>query len=215
MEYNLRRSHRKTVSIKITSQGNVIVSAPMKCSLKFINEFVKSKEQWIITSVNKIKQKIVENEDYYNLKKIIVFGENYDVLDFGNYYMVGEYYIKHSKASNKKNVLRKFMLSLANEHILARVDAISKILNLDFKAAEIISARKKWGSCNNLKCLKFNFRLVMLPKGLIDYVICHELCHLTELNHSKKFWVLLEQLGYNKNKIRSEIKKYGFVLDLL
>ena len=89
------------------------------------------------------------------------------------------------------------------------------MLNLSYRDIQIISARKKWGSCNNLKQLRFNFRLVMLPKNLIDYVICHELCHTKQLNHSKEFWKLLENLGYKKTAIKQSFKAYNFVLELL
>ena len=52
----------------------------------------------------------------------------------------------------------------------------------------------------------------MLPKRLIDYVICHELCHTKKLNHSKEFWDLLEDMGYNRVEIKKEFAKYNFVL---
>lgn len=215
MEYKLKRSSRKTLAIKITTDGNLEVLAPKKCSLKYIEDFLKSKEKWIQTHILNVKQRQVLYQDFYLLNKLVVLGKVYDVIDYGNHYMVGDYYIKHTKASNKKNVLKKFINSLATEYVLNRVKEIAKILNLDYKSSEIISARKKWGSCNNLKQLKFNFRLVMLPKGLIDYVICHELCHLKELNHSKEFWGLLEKIGYDKSGVKSKIKEYSFVLQIL
>ncbi len=215
MEYKLKRGSRKTLAIKITADGNLEVLAPKKCSLKYIEDFIKSKDKWIQTHMQNVKQKQIAYQDFYSLDKLVVLGRVYDVIDYGNHYMVGDYYIKHTKASNKKNVLKKFINSLANEYILNRVKEISKILNLEYKSAEIISARKKWGSCNNLKQLKFNFRLVMLPKELIDYVICHELCHLKELNHSKEFWNLLIKIGYNKSEVKTKIKEYAFVLQML
>ena len=215
MQYKLKISSRNTLAIKITLEGNLEVLAPKKCSLKYIDDFVNGKEKWIQTHMQNVKQRQIIYQDFYSLNKLVVLGKVCDVVDYGNHYMVGDYYIKHTKASNKKNVLKKYINSLANEYILNRVKEVAKILNLEYKSAEIISARKKWGSCNNLKQLKFNFRLVMLPKGLIDYVICHELCHLKELNHSKEFWTLLEKIGYNKSDVKTKIKEYSFVLQML
>ena len=215
MEYRLIRSKRKTLTLKIIKDGSLVVLAPNKCSLKFIEEFVYSKKDWIIKHQQTMKEINNANDEYVNLNKIIIFGESYELQDYGNHYEIGEYYIKHTKASNKEKIIKDFFNKLANEYVINRTTEIAEKLSLKYKNAKIISARKKWGSCNNLKELKFNFRLVMLPKSLIDYVICHELCHLTELNHSTRFWGLMRSLGYEKSKIKAQMKPYGFVLELL
>lgn len=215
MEYKLIRSKRKTLALKIIKDGCLIVLAPNKCSLKYIEDFVNSKRDWITKHQQTMKELNHINNEYAKLNKIIIFGQCYELQDFGNHYEVGEFYIKHTKASNKQKLMKDFFNKLANEYIIKRTMEIAEKLNLKYKNAKIISARKKWGSCNNLKELKFNFRLVMLPKSLIDYVICHELCHLTELNHSARFWALMRSLGYDKSKIKSQMKPFGFVLELL
>lgn len=215
MDYKLKRSSRKTLAIKINDLGELVVCAPKKCSLKYIEDFIKSKEQWINSHLQEVKQKRISHQDYFDLNKIVIFGESYNIVDNGNHYQIGNYYVKRTKASNKKNVIKKFVSKLAGEYILPRVKELAKMLKYEYKNAEIISARKKWGSCNNLKCLKFNFRLVMLPKVLIDYVICHELCHLEELNHSKEFWALLEKIGFKRNIIKTKMKEFSFALQIL
>ena len=215
MEYRLIRSKRKTLALKIIKDGNLVVLAPNKCSLKYIEDFVISKKDWILKHQQSMKEINKSYEEYTNLDKLIIFGESYELLEFSNHYEVGDYYIKHTKASNKQKIIKEFFNKLANDYIIARTKEIAEKLNLKYKNAKIISARKKWGSCNSLKELKYNFRLVMIPKGLIDYVICHELCHLTELNHSTKFWSLMRSLGYEKSKIKAQMKPYGFVLELL
>lgn len=215
MEYKLKRTSRKTLALKINDMGKLVVCAPKKCSLKYIEDFIKSKENWINYHIQEVKQKRISHQVYFDLNKIVIFGESYNIIDNGNHYLIGDYYVKHTKSSNKKNVLKKFITKLAGEYVLPRVNELAKMLKLEYKNAEIISARKKWGSCNNLKCLKFNFRLVMLPKVLIDYVICHELCHLKELNHSKEFWMLIENLGFKRNLVKTKMKEYSFALQML
>ncbi len=215
MIYKLIRETRKTLVIKIQDNGEIIVKAPKKCSIAFINNFIHQKQNWIEKRIELVKEKNIIYQDFFALNKVMLFGTEYSVFDFGNHYTVSDYYIKHTKSSNKLKVLKAFYTKLANQYILARCEKFANELNLKYKNASIISARKKWGSCNNLKHLKFNFRLIMLPYRLIDYVICHELCHTKQLNHSKEFWRLLSQLGFNKNEIKKEFEPYNFTLSLL
>lgn len=215
MEYNLVRRNKKSISLKINQNGEILVYAPKKCSLKFINEFVNSKKDWILKHQIIIKQNQDKYKDFFSLNRILIFGEEYNILDFGNHYQIGNFYVKHTKASRKEQVIKKFLMQLANDYILNRTKEIATTLNLNYNQAEIISARKKWGSCSNAKNLKFNFRLIMLPKKLIDYVICHELCHLKQMNHSKEFWNLLQDLGYNKTNLKESFKPYSFVLQVV
>ncbi|MDY2695643.1 MAG: YgjP-like metallopeptidase domain-containing protein, partial [Eubacteriales bacterium] len=153
-------------------------------------------------------------DKYISLQDVLIFGQSYVIEDYNNHYQIGEYYIKHTNASNKKKVIKDFLIKLANAYIPKRVEQIAGNLSLNYNSIQIISARKSWGSCNNLKQLKFNFRLTMIPKELIDYVICHELCHIKELNHSKRFWELLANLGYKKTAVKQAFKDYSFVLQL-
>ena len=61
------------------------------------------------------------------------------------------------------------------------------------KAMKISDSKGKWGSCNSLGSVCFNWRVIMLPPRIIDYVIVHELCHLVHMNHSEAFWKLVEE----------------------
>lgn len=214
MEYKLVRSKRKTLAIKITPDCQVVVLAPKKCSVDLINKFVFEKQNWIQEKLILQKQIRKDYEKYEKLDELMLFGQSYIIKDFGKYFLVGDNYIKHTKAGNKKKILKDFLVKQANEYIISRATFIAEKLGLKYKSMQIISARTIWGSCNNLKQLKFNFRLAMIPKNLIDYVICHELCHLKELNHSKKFWELLNELGYKKTIVKEAIKNYAFVLQL-
>lgn len=214
MEYKLEKSKRKSISIQVKPNGEILVKAPINLSLKLINDFVLSKEKWINSHKRILLDEKEKYKDFIDLNKIVVFGEELHVLDDGTKYMFGNYEIKHNKNSNKKLMLKKFLNELANNYITQRTNELSKSICLNFSTIKIISARKKWGSCNSKKELKFNYTLVMLPKNLIDYVICHELCHLVELNHSDRFWNLMLNLGFNKKTIRQQMKQYGFVLNM-
>lgn len=69
--------------------------------------------------------------------------------------------------------------------------------------------RTRWGSCSKKGNLNFNYRIVFLPAEVADYVIVHELCHLKEMNHSSRFWKLVEQAIPNYRQLRRVLKTYA------
>lgn len=79
----------------------------------------------------------------------------------------------------------------AKEIIRARVEYWASVLNLEYGRVFVKDQRTLWGSCSGKKNLNFNWRLAAAPPEALDYVVIHELCHLREMNHSKKFWALV------------------------
>lgn len=82
----------------------------------------------------------------------------------------------------------------ACDYIPARVNFLAKRNGFDYNSVRIKDQQTRWGSCSNKKNLSFNYRLMSFNKKVIDYVIVHELCHLKEMNHSQKFWKLVEEI---------------------
>ncbi len=82
-----------------------------------------------------------------------------------------------------------------------------------YKRVAIRNTKRSWGSCSSLGNLNFNYKLLFLPSCLRDYIIVHELCHLKELNHSKKFWQEVEKVmpnyKYRQAELRQLEKRYG------
>lgn len=77
-----------------------------------------------------------------------------------------------------------------------------------YKRIAIRNQTSRWGSCSKTGNLNFNYKLALLPPALADYLIVHELCHLGEFNHSKKFWQLVAKTIPEYSKLRKELKKY-------
>lgn len=100
--------------------------------------------------------------------------------------------INHSKRKQLSEYEILELKKQAKEYIPIRVLAIAGENWFQFNNIKITSAKSRWGSCTSKKNLNFSFYLIWAPKEVIDYVIIHELSHLREMNHSKKFWNIVE-----------------------
>lgn len=82
----------------------------------------------------------------------------------------------------------------ARAQVLMRLEFWNSFCGYDFNRVAIRNQKTCWGSCTSKKNLNFSYKLIFLPPHLMDYIIVHELCHLEELNHGKKFWSLVEKV---------------------
>ncbi|MDR3117872.1 MAG: M48 family metallopeptidase [Mediterranea sp.] len=90
-----------------------------------------------------------------------------------------------------------------------RLSMLSNQHHLPYTHVKINSSRGRWGSCSATKNINLSYFLVLLPQHLIDYVLLHELCHTKEMNHSDRFWDLLNSATNNKAvELRNELKSY-------
>lgn len=90
-----------------------------------------------------------------------------------------------------------------------RLKLLSDRFKLPYASVKINSSRGRWGSCSARKNINLSFYILLLPTHLIDYVLLHELCHTREMNHSERFWDLLNQLTAGKAfALRKELRDY-------
>jgi len=92
---------------------------------------------------------------------------------------------KHSKIERQKYSKE------AHKLVTKKLEEFNKYYKLRYKKVFIRNQKTKWGSCSSTKNLNFNYKIVLLPPHLQDYLIVHELCHLKEFNHGKAFWSLV------------------------
>lgn len=189
MQYTLIKSRRKTFSITINADGSVTVRAPMNASEEKINKFLTDKSEWIKMSKWRIAENNAEISGVLLKSEAMLFGE-----------------IKPYYAAFKCDLIKT-----ANEYLPERLKTLAKAFKFKYKGVKIRNFRAKWGSLDKNGVVSLNIKLVMLKKPLIDYVILHELCHLYEFNHGKRFYALLNSLQPNAEALRKELKKYGAI----
>jgi hypothetical protein len=100
---------------------------------------------------------------------------------------------------------KKQAFDLAKE----RVEYFNKKYKFKFNKINIKNQKTRWGSCSKKGNLNFNYKIVLLPQKISDYIIIHELCHLGEFNHSQKFWNLVSWAMPDYLEIQKKLKKEG------
>lgn len=109
-----------------------------------------------------------------------------------------------------EKVIEEALRKKARDFLPARLSGLSAACNLSFGGVKINTSKGRWGSCSAKKNINLSCYLMLLPVHLIDYVLLHELAHTIEMNHSEKFWKLLNSLTDNKaHELRSELRKYA------
>lgn len=115
--------------------------------------------------------------------------------------------MKTKKRRKPKKVAFLAYKEKAREMIKERLEYYNAFYNFKYKRVAIKNHKSRWGSCSKKGNLNFNYRLVHLPERLSDYVVVHELCHLGELNHSRRFWALVEKVMPDWRVRRKELMK--------
>lgn len=113
-------------------------------------------------------------------------------------------YNKYMLRFNKKHYAKNKIY--ARELIEGRLEYFNKQYGFGYNKIFIRNQKTRWGSCSSRKNLNFNYKLLFLPARLRDYVIVHEICHLKELNHSHKFWYLVERAFPDYKDIKKELR---------
>ena len=121
------------------------------------------------------------------------------------------------KKTEQDKILKTLKLwykKIAKQILSDRLAFLETRVKLKSTSLKIGDSRGRWGSCNSKGVICFNWRVIMLPPAIIDYVIVHELCHLVEMNHSKNFWKLVETFLPRALEQKAAIKEFGFLLSL-
>ena len=198
MDFEVIRSRRKTIAVEIAESGRVLVRAPLRLSLGEVNAFVSQHEAWIARKLDGVRAIHAERTPrcFREGETFLFLGESYrlrfvagaDYLRKDN----GEFLLGRELSARAAELFRTWYRARAREILEDRVAHFARTMGLICRSVRITDARERWGSCNAKGTLNFAWRLVIAPPSVIDYVIVHELTHLVEMNHSRRFW---ERLG--------------------
>jgi len=207
-ELIIERKKVKNINIRIKGDSVIYISCPYKVSYKTIEDALYKNKNWIIKNTLKIKEQIKEENKEEN--KILYLGKTYNInisISTFNRIDILEEEIKiYSKKLNKEfidSIIKEWYYVEANKILFEEVKSISRKLKLYPSKVYIGNQKTLWGSCNSKKYIRLNWRLILMPKNIREYIIIHELCHIVHMNHSKDFWDLVNTYdsNYKNNKL--------------
>ena len=218
IEYALTRSKRKTVALYIRN-GVLDVRAPLKMPIKAIEEFIESKEKWITERLSKSQAQTERREkfslDYGSL--IYYRGNQYPITakDGTRVGFDGEcFYMPPSLAPEQiKSTCIKIYRKLAKQYLTEQVLNFAQKLSVEPKSVSITNARTRWGSCSAKKTINLTWRLIMACDEVSSYVACHECSHMLELNHSRRFWAIVENAMPDYKQRQAMLKGFQYQLN--
>lgn len=240
--YQLTRSKRKSLSIVIGKDGTIRVKAPTWLPKSQIDQFISQKADWIEEKRSEIHmmQQKKPVHTFQEGDSFLVSGEAFH-LTFQSpaQLWTGEKdagRIKWSKEDkllimetgdtmprNVQKRLEQWYIQCAKQVFPERVRAyyplvsrLAKSMGKEIASVNRITIRNqktRWGSCSSKGNLNFNWRLVMAPAEILDYVVVHELCHLLYLNHSRQFWQAVGGILPDYQKRRNWLKANGTLLE--
>jgi len=211
IDYKLIRSNRKTTAIYVRNRS-VEIRAPHKMPKRDINQFISEREQWILKSIA-TQQAHAEKKESFSIdygSSILLRGKTYPVVKRdgtqAGFEDEGFYMPPGLSTEQIKFTCVKLYKMLAKARIADRVGFFAPQMNVTPSAVKINSAKRRWGSCSSQRSLNFSWRLIMAEDSIIDYVVVHELAHIKEMNHSSRFWNIVEGVlpdyQARKNKLK-------------
>ena len=218
IEYNLSFATRKSLGIKVLPDGMVTVIAPNDTSLIDINKKVKSKANWILKQQaffcsykpNTPERKYVNGETHLYLGRQYKLQIIKDTINEIKIYRGAM--IMKTKKTNTEYLEKKINEWYKEKAIFHFEELLNSSLEKFIKykiekpVLDIRLMQKRWGSCTKSGKIILNTELIKAPRGSIEYVVIHELCHLIHYNHNKDFYDLQNRLSPNWEKWKEKLE---------
>ena len=209
------RSKRKTLSLTINENAELIIRAPKRLSIEKIQDFINEKENWINRKKRLIENQIKDVTSNHN--KLLYLGNLFPINVEQNaskeLFFTGEEFIANSIEPDSLSLsIKKWYKNKFKEIALPRVAYFANKHNLMVNQVRIKNQKTMWGSCSSKNNINLNYLLLMAPMGVIDYVIVHELVHTIHRNHSTDFWDSVESIMPEFQEHKGWLKKNGYKL---
>jgi predicted metal-dependent hydrolase len=201
--YTLKRSLRaRRIRLEVRPQTGLTVIVPHSYKIRQLPGLLKSKERWISNNLAKYLQTPSVRKEFKSGDTVPYLGRDLELVKRENHSVAGGVTLEDNMLAVSSDLFKNGILELALEQwyrteaakvISQRIDKLSSMMGIGYKRISIRGQKTRWGSCSRKRNLNFNWKLLMAPEPVIDYVIIHELTHLKEMNHSKRFWKLVAQ----------------------
>lgn len=229
LEYTLVRStrRRRTVAIQVRPNRDLIVRVPQAMPVTEVDKLLSERATWIITKLSEVDGRSQapkmysdgEAHPYLGLDHVLTLsptvGPLRKVAKKPGRIIISVPFDLASEARGRwaQEALRAWYLEQAKKEIPRIVNRLARETGLSPKKVVIKNLKRSWGMCGADGSLSLNWRLVLAPPRIIEYITAHELCHLRQLNHSRQFYALLKSVQPDYVERRRELLELGPLLE--
>ncbi|MDO4865411.1 MAG: SprT family zinc-dependent metalloprotease [Clostridia bacterium] len=203
VEYTLIQSNRANVLFQALPEAGIRVYAPKYLRLRDVDEMVRERAEQLTRMQREVEQRLEDDRRAHPVtdgSPILIEGRRCTLrLHAGSRRagrLVGdEYHLTLPEPDSDAAVraaIRSTLSAVALKRIRQRLEHYAPRVGAAPGRVTIREQKSRWGSCSRKGNLNFNWKLIMAPPEVLDYVVIHELCHLHEFNHSPRFWALVE-----------------------
>lgn len=211
--YRLRRSARRTIGLSIDQRG-LRVGAPQRAALRDIEALIRAHADWVLAKLDAWRERPpAPRLALVDGSPLVLFGTSCCLrLSNGRAgwrLAAGELQLSLPTGADPAALLERALREHARAVLGARLAHHAARFGVATPPLRLSSARTRWGSCSARGSINLNWRLVWLPLPVVDYVVCHELAHLREMNHGPRFWSLVGQLCPDWQAQRDALRRLG------
>ena len=223
--YTIRRRPRRSLSLNIDHRG-LRVLGPMRTTLREVETLIHTHEDWILKKLDEWRDvrlhrgwTIVAEEPLPYLGAPVPVMTRSHTLRKPRLELVdGQLLLSTHDPRDIAANHRALVLWLREQAMICfekRVAHYAGQLGVAMPTLALTQAKTRWGSCNNRGHIRLNWRLIHLPLPMIDYVVAHELAHLKEMNHSPRFWAVVETMIPDWRQAKRSLRGYVATLPLI
>ncbi len=221
VDYRLRRARRRTIGLTIDRRG-LSVGAPLRASLGEIEGLIRQHADWVARKLDEWRARpearTLTLADGINLPvlgravTLRLMPGNDQTAWIAPESAAPTLALGPRRPEEAPALLEQALRERAHAHFIDRLVFFTARLGLPVPPFALSSARTRWGSCSRTSGIRLNWRLIHFPPAVIDYVVAHEVAHLLEMNHSPRFWAVVERLCPGHAAVRAELRQLAGTL---
>lgn len=217
------QKNRKTLQLKILSSTHLEIIAPNKFPKSDIKQILEDKSNWIIKKILHLAaiKANPTNKSITHGAAVLYLGQTYtlhftEASNHSNSIQLHDQKIfinfLSKNTASAEPMLKQWYIDQARALLITKTALWANVINVHPQRITIKEQKTRWGSCSSKCNINYNWRIIMAPPEVIDYLVIHELCHLRVPNHSSLFWQEVGKFSPNCKEHRKWLKNNGVML---
>lgn len=218
MAYRIIWQNRKTMTVHVDEEANVIIKVPKHLSKLRINQFIQENEPWIKNRLQN-QELVRQNNDWRITRKILYLGEYRDVFIKPPTHYKGQAILADNQLVIEPSIgytdgdiallVEKFYKEQGKEILTKLTQHYASLLDVKYNKITIRKQKTRWGSCSSKGNVSYNIKILCAPKEMVEYIVLHEVMHLKYFNHGKEFWKRISEIMPDYKQKMNYFREFG------